>query len=81
MTLIEQMLNVQEYGDKGGLINLERARKEILDHHADQKRKKKEREETTTLIEKVIFDVFKATGKVVIQQAIDELIDDFNKGL
>ena len=80
MTLFEQMLNIQEYGDKGGQMNLERVRKEIYDHDAEKKKKKKEREETQTFIEKLILDVFKASGKAVIQQAIDELIDDFNRG-
>ena len=80
MTLIEQMLNVQEYGDRGGQMNLERVRKEILDHDADQKRKKKEKEETMTLIERVVLDMFKATSRAVIQQAIDEIIGEFNTG-
>ena len=61
-------------------MNLERVRKEILDHDADQKRKKKEKEETMTFIERVILDMFKATSKAVIQQAINEVVDGFNKG-
>ena len=80
MTLFEQMLNIQQYGDKGGQMNLEQVRKEIYDHHNEKTRKKKEKEETMTLIERVLLDVFKATGKAVIQQAIDEVIGELNQG-
>jgi hypothetical protein len=48
-------------------MNLERVRKEIYDHHNEEKKKKKDKEETMTLIEKVFFDVFKATSRAVIQ--------------
>ena len=72
------MLNVQEYGDKGGLMNLERAKQEIIDHHANQKKKKKDNEETMTLIERVVLDMLKATESAVIRQALDEIIDSFN---
>lgn len=77
---MEQMLNVQQYGNKGGQMNLERVRKEIYDHHNEEKKKKKDKEETMTLIEKVFFDVFKATSRAVIQQAIDEVVAEFNNG-
>ena len=74
------MLNIQQYGDKGGLMNLERARQEILDHYADQEKKKKDKEETMTLIERVVIDMFKTTGSAVIRQALDDIIDSFNNG-
>lgn len=80
LTLFEQMLNIQNYGDEGGRMNLERVRQEIYEHDAEKKRKKKEREETQTFIEKLIFDVVKASGRAVIQQAINEVIDEFNSG-
>ena len=75
------MLNIQEYGSRGGQINLQRVSDEIYTRSQDQKKKKKEKEETTTFIEKLIIDMFKATGSAVVKQAIDELLDDFNKGL
>ena len=62
-------------------MNLESVRKEIIDHHKEREKKKKEKEETITFIERVMLDLFKSSGKAVIQQAIDELILDFNKGL
>lgn len=48
-------------------MNIERVRKEIYDHHQEQKKKKKDKEETMTLIEKVVFDMIKATGSAVIR--------------
>ena len=80
MTLFEQMLNIQNYGDKGGQMNLEQVRREIYDHHNEKEKKKKEKEETMTLIERVVLDMFKATSRAVIQQAIDEVIGEFNQG-
>ena len=80
MTLIEQMLNIQEYGDKGGQMNLQRVRQELIDHNQEKKKKKTEQQEIMTLIERVFIDTVKASGKAVVKQAIDGLFDDFNKG-
>ena len=80
MTIFEQMLNIQEYGDKGGKMNYKRVRDEMNTRSQDQKKKKKDQEDTMTFIEKFVIDMFKATGKAVLQQAIDELLDGFNNG-
>ena len=79
MTLFEQMANIQEYGSKGGMMNLNRVRQDILDHHNENKKKKKSDEETMTFIERVVLDLFKSTSRAVIQQALDEVIGEFNK--
>ncbi len=80
MTLIEQMLNIQEYGNKGGRMNLEQARADILNHHQEKKKNKQQRKENELLIEKIIFDVIKASGNAIVKQAIEDLMQDFNKG-
>ena len=79
MTLIEQILNIQEYGDKGGRMNLEQARADILNHHKEKKKNKQQKKEDELFIKKLFFDVIKASGNAVIKQAIEELMQDFNK--
>lgn len=73
MNLIEQMLNIQQYGDKGGQMNLEAVRKEILEHR-DAQSARKENEE---VIKKIFYDVVKVQGDAVIKKAIADLMRDF----
>lgn len=80
MTLIEQVLNIQEYGDKGGRKNLEQARADILNHHQEKKKGRKKKQEDEDIIRKLFYDVIKASGDAVIKQAVEDLIKDFNKG-
>ena len=79
MNLIEQMLNIQEHGNKGGQMNLESVRKEMLDNYRGKKDKEKQRKENETLIRKLLYDVIKASGNAVIKQALNDLMEDFNK--
>ncbi len=80
MNLIEQTLNILQNGDKGGQMNLEQVRGEILKHHSEEKKKKAQQKENEELIKKLFFDVVKVSGSAAVKQAIDELIADFNKG-
>lgn len=41
MNLIEQIMNTQEYGIKGGQMNLDSIREEILDHYRGKQEKEK----------------------------------------
>ena len=40
MNLIQQSLNIQEYGAKGGQMNLEQVRGEILKDYSEKQKKK-----------------------------------------
>lgn len=80
LTLFEQWQNIQDYGDRGGYINLSRVSNEIWEHHRDKEKKKKEKKETMTFIEKMVIDMITATGSAVVRKAIDDLIDGFNSG-
>lgn len=73
MNLIEQYQNIQQYGDKGGIMNLAAVEKEILDHR-DARRQRNENEET---IKKLLYEVVKIQGDRVIQKAIADLLRDF----
>ena len=80
MNLIEQILNTQENGIKGGQANLETVRQEIMDEYRGRKDKKKQKQENELMIKKLFYDIVRASGDAVIRQAIDDLIRDFNKG-
>lgn len=80
MNLIEQIMNTQEYGIKGGQMNLDRVRKEMLDHYRGKQEKEKQKKENEQMIKKLLYDVVRASGSAVINQAIEDLIKDFNKG-
>lgn len=79
MTLIEQQKNIQKYGDEGGIMNIEQARREILEHTRHEQENKEQKRQDEELIKKLLFDVVKVSGDKVVQQAIQELIQDFNK--
>ena len=79
MNLIEQIMNTQEYGMKGGQMNLDSVRKEMLYHYRDKKNKEKQKKENEQMIMKLLYDVIKASGSAVINKAVDDLIRDFNK--
>ena len=80
MNLIEQILNTQENGIRGGQANLETVRQEIMDEYRGRKDKKKQKQENELMIKKLFYDIVRASGDAVIRQAIDDLIRDFNKG-
>ena len=78
MTVFEQMLNVQEYGEKGGLMNLQIVRQEAKDHQDSKNKKKKEKEEEMTLLERMFFDFVKSSGTAVINQVMNEIFNGLN---
>lgn len=80
MNLIEQLVNTQQYGIKGGQMNLDRVREEILDHYRGKQEKEKQKKENEQIIMKLLYDMIKASGSAVINQAVNDLIKDFNKG-
>lgn len=80
MNLIEQILNIENYGDKGGQMNLEQVRGEILSRRHEAQKQKAQQKENEELIKKLFFDVVKVSGSAAIKQAVEELIADFNKG-
>lgn len=73
-------MNTQEYGIKGGQMNLDRVREEILDHYRGKQEKEKQKKENEQIIMKLLYDMIKASGSAVINQAVNDLIKDFNKG-
>lgn len=80
MNLIEQIVNTQQYGIKGGQMNLDRVREEILDHYRGKQEKEKQKKENEQIIMKLLYDMIKTSGSAVINQAVNDLIKDFNKG-
>ena len=78
MTTMEQLKNVQQYGVEGGQMNLEAVEKEIIDHRDGERRKKQQEKENTELIKKLFFEVVKVSGSAAVEQAIKELLIDFN---
>lgn len=79
MTTMEQLKNVQQYGVEGGQMNLEAVEKEIIDHRDGERRKKQQEKENTELIKKLFFEVVKVSGSAAVEQAIKELLIDFNR--
>lgn len=79
MNLIQQSLNIQEYGAKGGQMNLEQVRGEILKDYSEKQKKKEQKKENEELIKKLFFDVVKVSGSAAVEQAIKEMIADLNK--
>ena len=75
---MEQLKNVQQYGVEGGQMNLEAVEKEIIDHRDGERRKKQQEKENTELIKKLFFEVVKVSGSAAVEQAIKELLIDFN---
>ena len=73
MNLAEQYQNIQQYGDKGGMMNLAAAEKEILEHRDARK----ERAQNEELIKKLFYEVVKVQGDKVIQRAIADLLRNF----
>lgn len=76
---MEQLKNVQQYGVEGGQMNLEAVEKEIIDHRDGERRKKQQEKENTELIKKLFFEVVKVSGSAAVEQAIKELLIDFNR--
>lgn len=73
MNLAEQYQNIQRYGDQGGIMNLEAAEKDIIEHRDARK----ERAQNEELIKKLLYEVVKVQGDKVIQKAIADLLRDF----
>ena len=47
----------------------------------ERHRQKKKQKDNETLLEKMIFDMIKKGSGIIIRAAVDEVIDEFNKGI